>query len=81
MCLAIPSKITTRSGPTGVVDMAGNRREVNLTLLPDALPGDYVLIHAGFAISMCEPEEAHETLKIFAELATMMEAEEQGSGT
>lgn len=51
MCLAIPSKIVTISGQVATIDVFGARREVSLMLLPEeAAAGDYVLVHAGFAI-------------------------------
>ena len=80
MCLAIPAKIITRAGAMGEVDMAGNRREANLSLLPHAEPGDYVMVHAGFAISKYDHTEAQETLKLLGEQAQLMAAEAEGSG-
>lgn len=50
MCLAVPAKIIEIDGVMAIVDVEGVRREGNLTFVPDAVVGDYVLIHAGFAI-------------------------------
>ena len=65
MCLAIPGKIKNRSGTEGEVDFQGVIKKVNLMLLPDAIVGDYVLVHAGFAISKTSEDDALETLSIF----------------
>ncbi|TWH45188.1 HypC/HybG/HupF family hydrogenase formation chaperone [Sporomusa sp. KB1] len=68
MCLAVPAKIIERSEFLGTVDISGVTREVSLMLLPDAVVGDYVLIHAGFAIQTIDEEEALRTLELFKEL-------------
>ena len=68
MCLAVPAKIINRSEFLGTVDISGVTREVSLMLLPDAVVGDYVLIHAGFAIQAIDEEEALRTLELFKEL-------------
>ncbi|CQR70376.1 Hydrogenase isoenzymes formation protein HypC [Sporomusa ovata DSM 2662] len=68
MCLAVPAKIIERSEFLGTVDISGVTREVSLMLLPDAVVGDYVLIHAGFAIQAIDEEEALRTLELFKEL-------------
>ena len=72
MCLAVPGKIidiaqpagadpAAAIGPTGTVDFRGNRVEVSLAMTPEAVVGDYVLVHAGFAITMLDEDEARET--------------------
>lgn len=68
MCLAVPAKITERSEFLATVDISGVTRQVSLMLLPDAAVGDYVLIHAGFAIQSIDEEEALRTLELFKEL-------------
>ncbi len=70
MCLAVPAKITAieESGQARV-DYIGSEVRTNLTLLPQAKVGDWVIIHAGFAISLLDEEEARETLRIFREIA------------
>jgi len=68
MCLAVPAKIIKRSEFLGTVDISGVTREVSLMLLPDAVVGDYVLVHAGFAIQAIDEEEALRTLELFKEL-------------
>jgi len=60
MCLAIPVKLTSVEENTGCVEIGNTKRKVNLMLLPDAKVGDYILIHAGFAISKVEEGEVKE---------------------
>jgi hydrogenase expression/formation protein HypC len=70
MCLAVPAKITRidESGQ-GTASYMGSVVQVNLTLVPQARRGDWVIIHAGFAISVMNAKEARETLRLFKELA------------
>lgn len=68
MCLAVPGKLieTEEIGENrlGVVELEGTRRKVFLDFIPEAVPGDYVLVHAGFAISRLEEEEARATREL-----------------
>ena len=66
MCIAIPVKLTSKKGNEGWVEMGSATREANLVLLPEAQVGDYVLIHAGFAISKVEEKEVRELLELLA---------------
>jgi len=69
MCLALPARvIERREGDQAVVDLGGVRKEISLALVPDAQVGDYVIVHVGFAIGQIDPEEAEQTLALFAEL-------------
>ena len=68
MCLSIPAKIIEINGATGIADCDGNKVEVNLSLLKEIQIGDYVLVHAGFAIQKYEPADARETLALWEEL-------------
>ena len=52
----------------GIVDFGGVRKEVCLSCVEDALPGDYVIVHVGFAISKVDPEEAQEVFRLLAEI-------------
>jgi hydrogenase expression/formation protein HypC len=71
MCLAIPSKIIEINGLKAVVDVYGARRNVNLMLLPeDAEVGDYVLVHAGFAMQKVDRTSAQEALNFISTLIT-----------
>ena len=69
MCLAIPSKILEIRSDLGTVDVDGVQKEVNLQLVEDPRVGDYVIVHAGFAIHKIDETEALEALKILRELA------------
>lgn len=68
MCLAVPLRITAIANDLATVEMGGVTRQVSLVLTPEAQVGDYVLVHAGFAINVLDEEEARETLALFAEL-------------
>ncbi len=75
MCLAIPSRIVSTDGFTAVVDVCGARREANLMLLPEEVaPGDFVLVHAGFAMQRVDRESAEESLQFFRRLVAAAEA-------
>jgi len=74
MCLAIPSKITKVENNMAVIDVDGVRRECSLLLVEDAQVGDYVIVHAGFAISKIDEAAALETLALLKEAAALMEA-------
>lgn len=75
MCLAIPSRIVSTDGCTAVVDVCGARREANLMLMPEEVaPGDFVLVHAGFAMQMVDRETAEESLEFFRRLVAAAEA-------
>lgn len=70
MCLAIPAKIVEIKNDMATVDMEGTRREASLLLLENPALGDYVMIHAGFAIHKIDETEAMESLRILRELAS-----------
>lgn len=69
MCLAVPSKIIEINENTGIVDVDGVKREVSLHLIENPEVGDYVMVHAGFAINKVDEDEALETLKVLREIA------------
>lgn len=69
MCLGVPVKIVQIKGNEGVAEFKGVKKKINLELLENVKKGDYVILHAGFAIQKMEPEEALETLKLFEELS------------
>ena len=71
MCWAIPARIVETDGTVGKVELAGTLREVGLQLLESAAIGEYVLVHAGFAIQKIDEEEARETLALFAQMAEL----------
>lgn len=68
MCLAVPMKLVAREGLLGVVELDGVQREVSLMLLPDAQVGHYLLVHAGYAISQVDEQEAETTLALLREV-------------
>ncbi|OGS90722.1 MAG: hydrogenase assembly protein HupF [Gallionellales bacterium GWA2_60_18] len=69
MCLAIPALVTELL-PDGMarIDLDGVRKEISLALVEDVAPGDYVIVHVGFALQKLDPEEAAQTLALFAEM-------------
>lgn len=67
MCIAIPMNIKEINGNMGVVESQGVKREVGLMLMDDVKVGDWVLIHAGFAISKLNQEDAEETMALLRE--------------
>jgi len=67
MCLAIPGKVLKKADNIATVDYGGVIKDVNITLVEVEL-GQYVLVHAGYAIQVLSEEEASETLKIWDEL-------------
>ena len=73
MCLAIPVRIKSINGTDAEVEIGGTTRKTNLMLTPEARVGDYVLLHAGYAINILDQAEAEETLAIFAEMSKLME--------
>ena len=75
MCLAIPSRVVSTDGITAVVDVCGARRQASLMLLPEAVaPGDFVLVHAGFAMQTVDRETAEQSLQFFTRLVQAAEA-------
>jgi hydrogenase expression/formation protein HypC len=73
MCLAIPMELVERSEFEGDVELNGVRRKVSLMLLPEAEVGDFLLVHAGYAIGKVDAEEAAETIALLEELARAAE--------
>ena len=67
MCLAIPGKVVEIKGRKAIIDYGGVIREADISLV-DAKKGDYVIVHAGFAIQVIDEKEAKETIKIFEEM-------------
>lgn len=76
MCLAIPGKVVEIRGDKALVDFGGVRREVMLTLLErEVKPGEYVLVHTGYAIQVLDKEEAEGTLRLWREIAKALSLE------
>ena len=76
MCLAIPSRITKIENNMATIDVDGVQREASLLLLEDAQIGDYVIVHAGFAIQKLDESAAQETLDLLREAIAAVEKSE-----
>ena len=74
MCLGVPGKITAVEDGLmrmGVVDFDGSTLKVCLAYVPEAVIGDYVLVHAGFALARLDEDQARETLEILDRMSTI----------
>lgn len=69
MCLAIPMQVVERGEFGGRAERGGVRRDVSLVLCPEACVGDFVLVHAGYAIGVLDAEEAARTLALIERVA------------
>ena len=68
MCLAVPAKVIEKKDMVATVEVEGIRRDSSLMLLPEANEGDYILMHAGFAIQVIDEEEAKITTELLKEV-------------
>jgi hydrogenase expression/formation protein HypC len=68
MCLGIPAKVLSIEGELAEVEIGGAVRKANIQLVPEVKIGEYVLLHAGFAIQRLDEADALETLKLLEEL-------------
>jgi hydrogenase expression/formation protein HypC len=78
MCLAVPGKLLSVEGDdpafrVGRVDFCGIKKTVNLAFTPDAKPGDFLLVHVGFALTRIDEEEAHRTFQYLAQIGALAE--------
>lgn len=73
MCLAVPSKIVEINGDDAVIEMGGVRRQAGLMLVDNVKIGDYVVVHAGFAIHKIDEADAFEALRLLNEVACRMD--------
>ncbi|GAB4240304.1 MAG: HypC/HybG/HupF family hydrogenase formation chaperone [Deltaproteobacteria bacterium] len=69
MCLGVPARILEAGDGSAVVELGGVRREISVILLDDVRAGEWVIVHAGFAIEKLSEEEARQTLALFREIA------------
>ncbi len=76
MCIAIPSKIIEIDDNIGTIDVDGVKRKASLLLLEEANVGDYVIVHAGFAIHKIDEQAAMESLKLLKEAAALIDGYE-----
>ncbi len=70
MCLALPVKVVALEdgGDWATVDLGGVRKRISLALLDGVQPGDYVILHVGYALTKLDPEEAERTLQLFSRM-------------
>ena len=80
MCLAIPARIVKLEEDRAVVDAMGNQFNARTTLLPNAKLGDLVLVHAGFAISTIDEDEARKTWELIEEIDQFNDTQNKISG-
>lgn len=78
MCLAVPGRVLSLIGDdaafrSGNVDFCGVRKTVNLAFTPEVRPGDFVLVHVGFAISRIDAEEARRTFSYLKQIGALTE--------
>jgi hydrogenase expression/formation protein HypC len=72
MCLAIPACVEQLTAANhAIVNLSGVRKEISLALVEDIVPGDYVIVHVGFALQKLDPLEAERTLAMFAEISAL----------
>jgi hydrogenase expression/formation protein HypC len=68
MCLGVPARVIEVKESSATVEVGGARREISVMLLDRVAAGDWVILHAGFAIEKLSPEEAEKTLALFKEI-------------
>ena len=75
MCLAIPVRVVDVPEPdVALIDLAGVRKRVSLALVDDVAPGDYVIVHVGYALTRLDPGEAAKTLATFAQAGLLTQS-------
>lgn len=80
MCLAVPAKVVEITDDKAKLDYGGIIREANIALVSPKI-GDYVIVHAGYAIQILDPEEAAETLKVWNEYFDVLDGLDKGNGS
>ena len=68
MCLAVPMKVIKIKNNTAIAEFGSLKKEVNIELLSDVTPGDYIIVHAGCAIEKLDKKYAYETLHLLGDL-------------
>ena len=68
MCLAIPAKVISVEGSSAIVTIEDVEYTASLLLLDDVKPGDFIMLHAGFAIGKVDPQEAADTLRLLLDM-------------
>ena len=77
MCLAVPLRLVSVNGTDAVGEVGGIQREVSVMMTPDVKVGDYVIVHAGFAIQVLDQKEAEENLDLLRQIGEMAEAKQE----
>jgi hydrogenase expression/formation protein HypC len=78
MCLAIPARIEALTTPgNAIVNLGGVQKEISLALIDDAVVGEYVIVHVGYALQKLDQDEAERTLAMFAEMGQLDELQEE----
>lgn len=78
MCLAIPSKVIEINNTMATIDVYGARRDVSLLIMPEEVSiGDYVLVHAGFAIQKVDREAGEDALRLINDILKELPQEEE----
>lgn len=80
MCLALPMRVLSIDGQVATIAAEGLEQRASLALVPDAGVGDWVLVHAGYAINVLAEQEARETLDLLAELGDLSERADEDEG-
>jgi len=72
MCLALPALVTELlPDDMARIELGGVRQQVSLALVSDVVPGDYVIVHVGYALTRLDPDEAAKTLALFEEMGQL----------
>ncbi len=74
MCLAVPAQLVRVNEFVGTIELSGIQRDCSLMLVPEAKVGDWILVHAGFAVQVVDEEEARLTMEAFKELEELEKA-------
>jgi hydrogenase expression/formation protein HypC len=69
MCVAVPAKIVTITDNSALIESAGVSKKIDISLVPEVRVGDYVIVHAGFAIQIVDSREAKKILELFESYA------------
>lgn len=81
MCLAIPLRVVSIQGEMAVGEVGGVERDISIVLTPDVKIGDYVVVHAGFAIQKVDEAEARENLRLLEKMVEAVEKQREGRVT
>jgi len=81
VCIGVPGQIIEVRSDSAIVELGGLKREVGTQLVDDLKPGDYVLVHAGYAIQKIDEEDAQETLALLNEMYSHFEEGPEGASS